>query len=158
MSKHTENVAGDQVNVTGVVTFELSNEFGVTTYKHTVKNLVVTAGLQHIAACISSTIADNPTRMTHLAFGTSSTAPALANSSLGAEIGRVALAGGGGATSGNTITYTATFGAGVATGAIVEAGIFNAASAGVMLCRTTFPVINKSASDSLAVTWVVTIS
>jgi hypothetical protein len=27
-----------------------------------------------------------------------------------------------------------------------------------MLCRTTFPVVNKAAGDSIAVTWVVTIS
>jgi hypothetical protein len=60
--------------------------------------------------------------------------------------------------SGNAITYTATFGAGTATGAVVEAGIFNASSGGTMLCRTVFPVINKNAGDSLAVTWVVTVS
>jgi hypothetical protein len=27
-----------------------------------------------------------------------------------------------------------------------------------MLCRTTFSTINKSSSDTLAVTWVITIS
>jgi hypothetical protein len=50
------------------------------------------------------------------------------------------------------------FPAGTATGAITEAGIFNAATGGTMLCRTTFPVINKGSADSLAVTWVVTVS
>ena len=46
----------------------------------------------------------------------------------------------------------------VSTGAITEAGIFNALTAGTMLCRTTFPVVNKAAGDSIVITWVVTIS
>jgi hypothetical protein len=58
----------------------------------------------------------------------------------------------------NAITYTATFPAGTGTGAITEAGIFNASTAGTMLCRTTFPVVNKQAGDTIAVTWVVTVS
>ena len=44
------------------------------------------------------------------------------------------------------------------TGAITEAGILNAASAGTLLCRTVFSVINKGASDSMTVTWTITIS
>jgi len=58
----------------------------------------------------------------------------------------------------NTVTATATFPAGTGTGAITEAGILNAASAGTLLCRTTFPVVNKAAGDSIAITWVVTVS
>jgi len=51
-----------------------------------------------------------------------------------------------------------TFGAGVGTGAVTEAGIFNASSAGTMLCRTTFSVINKAAADTLGITWTVTVN
>ena len=58
----------------------------------------------------------------------------------------------------NTITYTATFPAGTGTGAITEAAVLNASSSGTMLCRTTFPVVNKAAGDTIAVTWVVTVS
>jgi hypothetical protein len=47
---------------------------------------------------------------------------------------------------------------GVGTGAISEAGIFNASSGGTMLCRTVFPVVNKQASDTIAITWTITIS
>jgi flavin-dependent dehydrogenase len=56
------------------------------------------------------------------------------------------------------VTHTSTFEAGDATGAITEAGIFNAASGGQMLARTVFPAVNKSSTDTLAITWVVTIS
>lgn len=54
--------------------------------------------------------------------------------------------------------YVATFGPGVGTAAITEAGIFNAASAGTMLARTAFPVINKGALDTLTLTWKVTVA
>jgi hypothetical protein len=52
----------------------------------------------------------------------------------------------------------ATFPAGTGTGAITEAGILNAASAGILLCRTTFSVINKGAADTLGITWTVTVA
>ena len=58
----------------------------------------------------------------------------------------------------NSITYVATFSAGEGTGAITEAGLFNASSAGDMLCRTVFPVINKGVNDSCTITWSVTVS
>ena len=54
--------------------------------------------------------------------------------------------------------YTSSFEGGDATGAVTEAGIFNAATSGTMLCRTTFDVINKGASDTMSVTWTITVS
>jgi len=50
------------------------------------------------------------------------------------------------------------FGAGEGTGSITEAGIFNASSSGTLLCRTVFSVVNKGASDSMTITWTVTVS
>jgi hypothetical protein len=55
------------------------------------------------------------------------------------------------------ITYASTFAAGTGTGALVEAGIFNAASAGVMLCKTSFDVVNKQTADTIAITWTINI-
>lgn len=145
------------IKATGLVKFQLFDKDGALIEEKTVKNLVVTAGLQHIAARMSNTA--TPAQMSHMALGSSSTTPALGDTALGTQLGsRQTLTTAGGTPSNNTITYATTFGPGVATGAVVEAGVFNAATAGTMLCRTTFPVINKGASDSLAVTWVVTIS
>jgi len=59
---------------------------------------------------------------------------------------------------GNQIVYSATFPAGVATGAVVEAGIFNAAAAGTMFCRTTFAVKNKEAADTITASWTITVN
>ena len=50
------------------------------------------------------------------------------------------------------------FAAGSGTGAITEAGVFNASSGGTMLCRTVFSVVNKGADDSMTITWTITVS
>lgn len=143
----------DQIKVTGDVVLQVIAADGSVKEKREIKNLVVTTGKEFIASRMKDATA---TAMSHLAIGTNSTAAAAGNTGLGAEAGRVAL--GGTAVSGNQVTYTATVPAGTGTGAIVEAGILNASSAGTMLCRTVFSVINKGASDSLAVTWTITVS
>ena len=60
--------------------------------------------------------------------------------------------------SGAVVTYICAFSAGEGTGALTEAGVFNAASSGTMLCRTEFAVVNKGAADSMTITWTVTVS
>jgi hypothetical protein len=117
------------------------------------KNLVVSAGKTYLA---SRAVGTSSNIMSHMAIGTSTSTPQAADTSLGTEAGRVTLASS--SNSSNAITYTATFPAGTGTGAITEAAVLNASSSGTMLCRTTFPVVNKAAGDSIAVTWVVTIS
>ena len=44
------------------------------------------------------------------------------------------------------------------TGAITEAGIFNASTGGDMFARTKFAVVNKGAADSMTITWTITVS
>jgi len=118
-----------------------------------VDNLVVTDGKEYVASRMKDATA---TAMSHMAIGSGSTAAAAGDSSLGTELGRVALTST--AVSGAVVTYTATFGAGTGTGAVTEAGILNASSSGDLLCRTVFSVVNKGASDSMTITWTVTVS
>ena len=118
-----------------------------------VPNLVVKVGKNFIA---SRMVGTSSPAMSHMAIGTNTTAPESANTSLGKEIARVALDSA--TATANTVSYSATFPAGTGSGAITEAGIFNAASSGTLLCRTTFAVVNKSDSDSLTIKWNVTIS
>jgi hypothetical protein len=94
--------------------------------------------------------------MSHMAIGTGTTAPAGGDTTLESEAGRVAL--NSNVRTANAIAYVATFPAGTGTGAITEAGILNAASAGILLCRTTFAVINKGAADTLGITWTVSVA
>ncbi len=116
-------------------------------------NLVVSAGKNFVASRLAGVTDDV---MSHMAIGTDSTAADAADTTLATEAGRVALTSTN--VVDNEITYTATFGAGVGTGAIVEAGVLNASSAGTLLCRTVFSAINKGASDSITITWTVTVS
>ena len=118
-----------------------------------VDNLVVTTGKGYVASRMKDATA---TAMSHMAIGTGSTAAAASDSALGSESARVALTST--SVSGADVTYVATFGAGTGTAAITEAAILNASSSGTMLCRTVFAVVNKAASDSMSVTWVVTAS
>lgn len=137
----------DNIKATGHVTVRLNGEI-----INEIPNLVVTAGKNFIASRMTGTT----TAMSHMAIGSSSTAAAAGDTGLGAELGRVALSSS--STTGAVTTYSATFPAGTGTGAVVEAGIFNASSAGTMLCRTTFAVVNKGANDTLTITWQITIS
>ena len=83
-------------------------------------------------------------------------AAAAGNTALGSESARTALTSS--TVTDNEIVYVDTFAAGTGTGAITEAGIFNASSGGTMLCRTVFDVVNKGASDAMTITWTVTVS
>jgi hypothetical protein len=145
----------EQLKATGMVHIVQSNAQGETVKEFDVPNLVVTAGKNYIASKIVATT-NSPVSMTHMAIGTGTGTPAAADTTLGTETGRVSLSSS--VVSTNTVTYTATFPAGTGTGAITEAGVFNGSTTGTMLCRTTFPVVNKQAGDTIAVTWVVTVS
>lgn len=54
----------------------------------------------------------------------------------------------------------ATFGAGVGTGAITEAGTFNIVTANTvdMWMSASFAVVNKAAGDSIVATWTLTVA
>ncbi len=118
-----------------------------------IDNLVVTTGKNYVASRMKDA---TTTAMSHMAVGTGSTAAATGDTALGGEAARVALTST--AVSGADVTYSATFAAGTGTGALTEAAVLNASSAGTMLCRTVFAVVNKGVSDQMTVTWVVTAS
>lgn len=150
-----ENLVNSEAKAVGRVRIVKTNAEGVVTQDFEVPNLVVTTGKNFIAAKLRATT-NSPASMTHMAIGTTSTAPAAGDTALGNQTGRVSLSGD--TATNNTVTFTATFPAGTGDGAIVEAGIFNASSGGTMLCRTTFPVVTKGSGDTLAITWVVTVA
>jgi len=95
--------------------------------------------------------------MTHMAVG-SGTGQDAADTTLATELARVALDSTtqGSAGNDNDVTWIATFAAGTGTGAITEAGLFNATPAGTMFSVTSFAVINKGAADVLIFSWTLT--
>tara|TARA_X000001316_G_scaffold12134_2_gene5729 strand:+ start:9354 stop:9779 length:426 start_codon:yes stop_codon:yes gene_type:complete len=138
----------DNFKLKGKLSIALNNEV-----VQEVDNLVVTDGKEFVASRMKDATTN---AMSHMAIGTGSTAAAAGDSALGTQAARVALTST--TVTGTEIAYVATFGAGTGTGAITEAGLFNASSAGVMLCRTVFSVVNKGSSDSMTITWTVTVS
>jgi hypothetical protein len=90
-----------------------------------------------------------------MGIGISATTPVIGNTSLNNQIARVALDSS--TVLGTIVTYSATFGPGVGTGSVVEAGVFNASSGGTMLCHTTFPVVNKDANETIVITWNISV-
>jgi len=143
----------DNFKVKGTVKFLLTNSLGEVLEERTVPNLVVLAGKTFITSRMAGTSSNV---MSHMGVGTSGTATSVGDTALGAEVGRGALSGT--TPSGGDILYSATLGPGVGTGALQEAGVFNASSAGTMLCRTTFPVINKAAGDTLQIVWTISVN
>ena len=141
------------VSVVGNVDLKIWRPDGSLKIADCFPNLVVTVGLQHIADQMSD---QGNAAMTHMAVGTGTTAAAAGQTALVTELDRNALDST--TPSGAGVIYVCTWAAGDGTGALTEAGIFNQASGGVLLCRTVYSVKNKGAGDSMTLTWTVTFS
>ena len=147
----------ENLKLSGQLNIVLKDKAGNIKEERVEKNLVVNAGLAYIASRMTGT---SKAVMSHMALGSGTTSPAASQTDL------VTLLGSREALDSSTITgsnnekvaYVSAFEAGDATGAVTEAGIFNAASSGDMLCRTVFSVVNKSADDTMSVTWTITLA
>jgi hypothetical protein len=144
----------DNMKAKGRLNIVLKDADGNIKDQREVDNLVVSAGLDYIASRMKDATA---TAMSHMALGSGTTAAAAGDTDLESILGsREALDST--TVTDNTVQYVASFEAGDATGAVTEAGIFNASTAGSMLCRTVFSVVNKGANDTLSITWTITLS
>ena len=119
-------------------------------------NIIVNVGFDFIADAIGKS-ASRPSVMGFIALGTGTTAAAASQSALVSELDRNAATYAH-TTGTKAFSFTADFPAGDGTGAITEAGVFNAASGGIMLDRVVFPVVNKGADDSLTAVFTFTMS
>lgn len=137
----------DDITLKGSLNVYLNNEFVLSA-----SNLVVTTGKEFVASRMAGSTA---TLMSHMAIGTGTTAAVAGNTTAETEVARVAL--NSTTVASTVVTYTAHYPAGTpsSAGAITEAVLLDNVSGGVMLCRTVFPVVNKSATDSLTIVWAV---
>ena len=169
----------ENLKLSGQLNIVLKDKDGNVKDTREVKNLVVNAGLGYIASRMKDAAT---TAMSHMALGSGTTAAAATDTDLVSILGsrealdsttqgtatcsdgqyttKATCTGAGETWTDNTnkLTYVASFEAGDATGAVTEAGIFNASTAGDMLCRTVFSVVNKAADDTMSVTWTITLS
>lgn len=150
----------DNIKVSGVFTLKCYRADGTLKWELKTPNTIMSAGkaaLANLAGNVSS-----PTAFTYLAVGTSTTAVAVNQTALGAEITTGGLARASATVSRVTTTvtndtlrleYTWTSSA---THAVEEIGIFNAASAGDMLARALTTTKNVISSETLKATYDVT--
>lgn len=147
----------DNLKLSGALSIVLTDKNGNVKDSREVKNLVVNTGLAYI---ISRMVGTSKAVVSHMALGAGTSAAAASQTDLVSMLGSrepldsTTITG----TNLEKVQYVATFEPGDATGAVTEAGLFNAASAGDMLCRTVFPVVNKAADDQMAITWTITLS
>ena len=147
----------ENLTLTGQVGIEVRDPQGNVNEKREIKNLVVNAGLAYIASRMAGS---TKAVMSHMALGSGTTAAQPSQTDLSSILGAresidsTSIAG----AQNEKVQYRCTFEAGDATGAVTEAGIFNAATNGDMLCRTTFAVVNKDADDTMTVTWTITLA
>lgn len=142
----------DNMPVVGKLTLTLRDAEGNIKQEVAKDNLIVQAGKNFLANAVLSS---SSSPFTNMAIGTSGTAATLADTTLGSELARQVFTSSSVST--NVVTLVTTYGAGVGTGALQEAGIFNASSAGTLLSHVVFSTINKGSADSLTITWTVTV-
>lgn len=144
----------ESMKISGEVKMVLTGPDGKVKQEVTRPNLVVDTGTAFIASRMEGT---DDAVMSHMAIGSGTTSAAASDTDVETILGTREAIDTAVATA-NQIVYTCGFEAGDGTGAVTEAGIFNASTGGTMLCRTTFPVVNKQSDDVLTITWTITIS
>lgn len=145
----------DTLKVTGHINFKLYDANGSLKDERDINNLVVTAGKNYLAAWLA-TATQSDYFMKYVGLGEGVTAAQATDTDLETPLASRVI--GAITSSTNVLQNIASFGPGVNTGAITEAGLFSAASSGTLFARQVFGVITKSAGDTLQVTWQITIS
>ncbi|MBJ8343943.1 hypothetical protein [Antrihabitans sp. YC2-6] len=145
-----EDIRANSADISYTTHIVLRDQNGLVKEEREIHNTVTTAGKNMIAdRLLASPTLGVPT---HMAIGTGTGG----TTSLNTELDRNAL------TSKNrsnaVITMVGDWAAADGTGAITEAGVFDASSSGNMHLYSSFSVINKGASDTLQITWTLTIS
>ena len=142
----------DNVKIKGHVAVLLLDENNNVKQQMEFDNLITTAGLGAIIDRLQSATAVHD----YVGIGSNATAANISDTALGTQLARVQ----GSMTQPNATTHrvVSTFGAGVGTGTVVEYGLFNDPSAGVLMGHIVTGSIAKGASDSLQVTYDVLVS
>ncbi len=124
----------------------------------TKQNTIVTAGRRWVLQQINSVDHATAQSINYMAVGTSTTAPATSDTALGSESSRLAI---------NSFTTSnltsnppswraeASWNTNQANTTLGEVGLFNSSSSGTLLGRATFATVNKTTSNTFAVSYTV---
>lgn len=161
----------ENLKLSGRLNIVVTDQTGQVKQEQQVDNLVVESGLRWITESMAKTT-NTPAAMTHMGIGDSTTSATdgdsdlLGTNKLRKGFTTATVANSSPAAGRGNIVYVCQFGtadrlpnhvANSNNSSITEAGIFNAASGGTMLCRTTFPVVNKGDNDTMTITWTITL-
>jgi len=126
--------------------------------ERTYDNIIVNDGKAAVAGLMLTDVTGID-KFDYIAIGTGTTAESATQTALVTEVMRANATGSRVTTNvtNDTAQLVATFNF-TSSYAITEAGVFNASTAGTMLCRKVFSAINVANGDSLQVTYKVTVS
>ncbi len=120
-----------------------------------VKNTIVTVGKNFLAAWLAAA-SQAGQFMDYQGLGTGTTGATVGDTDL--ETPLATRIQGSLSSSGAVLSNEVTFGPGVNTGAITEAGLFSVNVAGTLFARQVFGIKTKDAGDTLTITWEITLS
>lgn len=160
--KRTGKFFEEGVKYTGTFTLTAFDKNGNIKDVRVVRNLITSAGKTGLASRIGGAGAE--AAFTYLAVGTGTTAAAVGDTTLETEISDSGLSRVNATASRVTTSVTndtaqlvTTFSVS-GTKAVTEAGILNASSSGVLLCRQVFTAVNVVSGDSLQLTYKIACS
>ena len=146
-------IFNDNIRPKGSFSFIIYDENMSIKHQDNGVNLIVDVGKEWVAKYLSGEAPDN---LSFMALGSGGAAPADGDVGLGNELGRVAFDSV--VRTGNSIQYIATFLPGVATGSVIEAGLFNSDVDGEMLSRRLFTLATKDPADTMVGVWDITVN
>lgn len=142
------------LKIKGSVVADLFGPDGKLKKRFSNHNLIVTAGKNFLATWLAAS-SQSTKFMTHIAMGSGNGAPAVGDTALGVQLARVA-----GTITASTNVYQniGFFDVGVGTGTAAEVGLFSQSVGGTMFSRALIGPFTKGATDTLTITWTLTIS
>lgn len=144
----------DGLKLEGHINVKLYDENGVLKQEVDKRNVITTVGKTALATWLAQST-QSGYFFQYIGLGTGATAASASDTTLQTELAtRVA---GTISSSTNIWQNQATFGAGVNTGALTEAGLFSASSGGTMLARQVFGTVTKAAGDTIVFTWQISL-
>lgn len=143
-----------EFRIIGTLLLKVYDLHGVLSHAAMHTNLVVNTGKD---AVIDRLQAASVAVHDYMAIGTGTNAAAAGDTALQTETG-TRVQGTLSQPTSTTDRLVSTFAAGNGTAAITETGRLNASSSGNLFCRSVFSAVNKGASDSLSVTYDITVS
>lgn len=144
-------------SITGYIHLEIYDKDGNLKDTRNINNLVVASGKQHLASRLAGIFTGEGAAISHVAFGVGTSTPISSNTTLDSQLGSRSSISGMMHTAGTQVVTISASYTGYA-GTITEIGLFNAATSGTMIARTTFGGVTILTTDVIAIVWSLNIN